>query len=191
MIKIPLAERILSVHAGYLLKADDIAIVKVDTLMATDATAPMAIRAFKEMGGVKLKNSRSLSLIIDHVSPASTERIANLHQIMRDFAKEFNCNFFESGEGIGHQLMVEKGLVAAGDLVLGADSHSCTYGAMGAFGTGVGATDLAAVMLTGKSWMRVPKTRFIFFRRRITTRRFGKRYCFKFSATFWFCRRWV
>lgn len=161
MIDIPLAERILSDHAGYLLKAGDIAIVKVDSLMATDATAPMAIRAFKEMGGVKLKNSRSLSLIIDHVSPASTEKIANLHQVMRDFAKEFDCNFYEAGEGIGHQLMVEKGLIAAGDLVMGADSHSCSYGALGAFGTGVGATDLAAVMLTGKSWMRVPKTRFI------------------------------
>jgi 3-isopropylmalate/(R)-2-methylmalate dehydratase large subunit len=95
---------------------------------------------------------------MDHGSPAPNERIANLHVMMRDFAREQGCKLYDIGEGICHQLMIENRHVKPGDVFIGADSHTCSYGAIGAFSTGVGATDLAAVWLTGKIWMRVPKT---------------------------------
>jgi 3-isopropylmalate/(R)-2-methylmalate dehydratase large subunit len=96
--------------------------------------------------------------VIDHAAPAPNERIANLHVMMRNFAAAQQCRLFEMGEGICHQLMVEKDLVRPGQLVIGADSHTCTYGAVGAMGAGVGSTDLAAVWLTGQIWLRVPRT---------------------------------
>jgi 3-isopropylmalate/(R)-2-methylmalate dehydratase large subunit len=126
--------------------------------MATDATSPFAIKAFRQMGGMKLWDSERVSLIIDHASPAPNETVANLHKLMRDFSAEMGCRLYDIGEGICHQLMVENAHVRPGDLFLGADSHTPTYGALNAFGIGVGSTDLAATMLTGKTWLKVPKT---------------------------------
>lgn len=157
-MKQSISEKILSQHAGKPVKAGDIAIVRVDGVMATDATAPFAIKAFRQMGGKKLWNSEHVSLIIDHASPAPNETVANLHKLMRDFSAEMGCRLYDIGEGICHQLMVENAHVRPGDLFLGADSHSPTYGALNAFGIGVGSTDLAATMLTGKTWLKVPKT---------------------------------
>jgi 3-isopropylmalate/(R)-2-methylmalate dehydratase large subunit len=153
-----ISEKIISQHAGKPVKAGDIAIVRVDGVMATDATAPFAIKAFRQMGGKRLWDSERVSLIIDHASPAPNETVANLHKLMRDFSAEMGCRLYDIGEGICHQLMVENAHVKPGDLFLGADSHSPTYGALNAFGIGVGSTDLAATMLTGKTWLKVPKT---------------------------------
>ncbi len=151
-----LAEKLIARHAGHAVQQNEIAIVHVDAVMATDATAPFAIKAFREMGGQKLWDPARVSLVIDHAAPAPTERVANLHKLMRDFAAEMRCKLYDIGEGICHQLMVENDHVRPGDLFLGADSHTPTYGALGAFAIGVGSTDLAAVMLTGKTWLKVP-----------------------------------
>ena len=126
--------------------------------MATDTTAPLAIKAFKEMGGQKVFDPEKFALIIDHAAPSPNERIANLHKLMRDFAREQNSRLFEIGEGICHQVMVEEAYVKPGDIFIGADSHTPTYGALNAFACGVGSTDLAATMMTGKIWLKVPQT---------------------------------
>ncbi|MCO5206754.1 MAG: 3-isopropylmalate dehydratase large subunit [Anaerolineae bacterium] len=154
-----IAEKIISRHAGRLVHAAEIAIVPIDGAMATDTTAPLAIKAFHEMGGRRVWDAGKMALVIDHAAPAPNERIANLHQMMREFSAEQHLpHFYDIGSGICHQLMVENGHVRPGDIFLGADSHTPTYGALGAFAVGVGSTDLAAAMLTGKTWLKVPHT---------------------------------
>ncbi|WP_209124259.1 3-isopropylmalate dehydratase large subunit [Alkalihalobacillus sp. BA299] len=151
-------EKIISAHSNKLVYKNEITIIDVDGVMATDTTAPLTIKAFAEMGGKKVWDSKKMTLIIDHASPAPNERISNLHDLMRKFAKEQNIKLYDVGEGICHQLIIENEHVKPGQLFLGADSHTCTYGAIGAFSTGVGSTDLAGVMLTGKTWVKVPET---------------------------------
>lgn len=153
-----IAEKILSQHAGYTVQAGEICIVPVDGCMATDTTAPLAIKAFKEMGGTKLFDANKFHLIIDHAAPAPNEKIANLHQYMREFADTHQCALYDIGSGICHQVMVDNQKVKPGHVFMGADSHTPTYGALNAFACGVGSTDLAAVMLTGKIWLKVPQT---------------------------------
>ena len=153
-----LAERIISQHAQQPVTAGDIAIVSVDGVMATDATAPLAIQAFRAMGGKKVWHKEKAFLVIDHAAPAPNERVANLHKLMRDFAHEQEIKLYDVGAGICHQLMVENGHVRPGDLFLGADSHTPTYGALGAMAVGVGSTDLAGVLRTGQTWLKVPST---------------------------------
>ncbi|MDX1688916.1 MAG: 3-isopropylmalate dehydratase large subunit [Candidatus Promineifilaceae bacterium] len=153
-----ISEKIISRHARKAVHAGDIVIVPVDGVMATDATGPFAIRAFREMGGEALWDPESVSLIIDHAAPAPNERTANLHRMMRDFHEEMGGHFYDVGAGICHQLMVENEHVRPGDIFIGADSHTPTYGAVNAFAAGVGSTDLAAVLLTGKIWLKVPET---------------------------------
>jgi 3-isopropylmalate/(R)-2-methylmalate dehydratase large subunit len=153
-----IAEKILSNHAGKKVYAGELCIVPVDGCMATDTTAPLAIKAFKEMGGTQLADKNKFHLIIDHAAPAPNERIANLHTLMRNFAKEYGCSLYDIGSGICHQVMVDNQKVKPGDIFMGADSHTPTYGALNAFACGVGSTDLAAVMLTGKIWLKVPQT---------------------------------
>ena len=152
------AEKLISAHAGRAVAAGDIAIADVDGVMATDATGPFAITAFRDMGGQRLWDPDRVSLIIDHATPAPNERISNLHKMLRDFAAEMGCRLYDVGAGICHQLIVENGHVLPGDLFLGADSHTPTYGALNALAVGVGSTDLAAVMLTGKTWLKTPET---------------------------------
>ena len=153
-----ITEKILSTHAGHDVKAGELTIVDVDSAMASDTTAPLALKAFKEMGGVKPWNPEKTIFVIDHAAPAPNERIANLHKQMREFAKRTHSILYDEGSGICHQIMVEEEHVKPGQLVIGADSHSVTYGALGAFSTGVGSTDLAAIMLTGKTWLKVPES---------------------------------
>ncbi len=153
-----ISEKILSNHAGYEVHAGDLCIVPVDGCMATDTTAPLALKAFKEMGAEKLFDKNKFHLILDHAAPAPNERIANLHNLMRSFAKEQACNLYDIGSGICHQVMVDNEKVKPGDVFMGADSHTPTYGALNAFACGVGSTDLAAVMMTGKIWLKVPST---------------------------------
>ncbi len=152
------AEKIISKHAGRFVSAGEIAVVKVDGAMATDATAPFAIQAFEKMEGQRLWDPQRVSLVIDHASPAPNERVGNLHKMMRVFSEQFGCRLYDVGEGICHQLMVENEHVRPGDIFVGADSHTPTYGALNAFAVGVGSTDLAAVLLTGKIWLKVPET---------------------------------
>ncbi len=152
------AEKILFQKTGHRVRPGDIVIAPVDGLMATDTTAPAALRAFERMGGQRVWAPEKCALVIDHAAPAPNERIANLHRLMRDFAREQGISLFEIGEGICHQVMVEQGLVRPGYLFTGADSHTPTYGALNAFACGVGSTDLAAVMLTGKIWLKTPAT---------------------------------
>lgn len=153
-----LAEKIISAHAGREVSANEIAIVKVDAAMATDATAPFAIKAFRAMGGERLWDAVRLALIIDHASPAPNERVANLHRLMREFSGEMSCVLYDVGEGICHQLMAENGHARPSEIFVGADSHTSTLGALGAFAIGVGSTDLAGVMLTGQTWLKVPQS---------------------------------
>jgi 3-isopropylmalate/(R)-2-methylmalate dehydratase large subunit len=152
------AEKILAEHAGHPVRPGEIVVVPVDGVMATDATAPLAIRAFEEMGGIAVWDPERVSLVLDHATPPPNERTANLHRLMREFHNRAGGHLYEVGEGICHQLIVENGHVHPGDLFVGADSHTPTYGALNAFAIGVGSTDLAAVLLTGKIWLRVPET---------------------------------
>jgi len=153
-----IVEKIISNHAGRKVYEGDIVIVPVDGAMASDTTAPLTIKAFREMGGKKVWQPDRCFLVIDHAAPAPNERIANLHVMMREFAREQNCVLYEAGVGICHQLMIEDHVVRHGQIFIGADSHSTAYGAVGALGTGVGSTDLAAVLLTGKIWLKVPRS---------------------------------
>jgi 3-isopropylmalate/(R)-2-methylmalate dehydratase large subunit len=153
-----ISEKILSAHAGEAVYADELCVVQVDGVMATDTTAPYAIKAFQEMGGTRVWNPERLWLIIDHAAPAPNERIGNLHTGMRAFVREQGVRLYDIGSGICHQVMVDNQHVRPGQLFIGADSHTCTYGSLNAFSTGVGSTDLAAVMLTGKIWLKVPRT---------------------------------
>jgi 3-isopropylmalate/(R)-2-methylmalate dehydratase large subunit len=153
-----IAEKILSKHAGKNIYAGDLCIVPVDGCMATDTTAPLAIKAFKEMGGITVHDKNKFHLIIDHAAPAPNERIANLHNLMREFAAEQDSALYDIGSGICHQVMVDHQKVKPGDIFMGADSHTPTYGALNALACGVGSTDLAAVMLTGKIWLKTPQS---------------------------------
>jgi len=152
------AEKLLSRKAGHEVEAGDIAVVPVDGAMATDATAPFAIKAFEALGGARVWDASRMALVLDHAVPPPNERVSNLHVLMRRFAAEHGLKLYEVGEGICHQLMVENGHVAPGELFVGADSHTPTLGAVGAFAVGVGSTDLAAVMHTGRIWLKVPRT---------------------------------
>jgi len=152
------SEKIISNHVGREVKAGELVVTAVDGVMATDTTAPLALKAYKAMGGTKVFDPTKCALILDHAVPPPNERIANLHKMMRVFAKEQGMRLFEIGEGICHQVMVENAYVRPGHIFIGADSHTPTYGAVNAFACGVGSTDLAATMMTGKIWLKVPKT---------------------------------
>jgi 3-isopropylmalate/(R)-2-methylmalate dehydratase large subunit len=131
----------------------------IDAAMIHDLTGPLAIKSFREIGAKKVWNSQRIVVIMDHIVPASSIISANLHRIVRNFAEEQNIqNFYDVGRGgVCHQVMPEKGHVRPGEVIAGADSHTCTYGAFGAFATGIGSTEMAAVFATGKLWFRVPE----------------------------------
>lgn len=153
-----IVEKIISQHVGRRVEPGEIVIAPVDGAMASDTTAPLAITAFQAMGGQALWNPSRCILVIDHAAPAPNAGIANLHILMREFAREKGCQLVEAGEGVCHQVLVERGFVKPNQIIIGADSHTCTYGAIGVMGIGMGSTDLAAVWLTGKTWLRVPRT---------------------------------
>lgn len=153
-----IAEKILSARSGRDAYAGDIVVARVDLIMGQDGTTPLAIKAFEAMGGERLYNPEAVNLVIDHSAPSPTEGISNLHQLMRSFARKTGCNLYDIGDGVCHQVMLESGRVLPGSLVIGADSHTCTYGALNAFATGVGSTDLAAALITGQMWFKVPPT---------------------------------
>ncbi|MGQ9497885.1 MAG: 3-isopropylmalate dehydratase large subunit [Desulfotomaculales bacterium] len=151
-------EKILSRKSGRDAYAGDIVVANVDLIMGQDGTSPLAIKAFEAMGGEKLFNPDAVSLVIDHSAPSPSESISNLHHLMRSFARKTGCRLYDIGNGVCHQVMLESGRVVPGAVVIGADSHTCTYGAVNAFATGVGSTDLAAALITGQMWFKVPPT---------------------------------
>ena len=156
-----ITEKILAAHAGLdSVDPGDIIQVQVDLALANDITAPLAIRVFEELGADRVFDLKKIALVADHFVPNKDIPSAQQARIMREFAlKQGISNYFELGEGgIEHVILPEKGLVVPGDLVIGADSHTCTYGALGAFSTGVGSTDLGAIMATGRTWLKVPPT---------------------------------
>lgn len=153
-----IAEKILSEKSGQDAQAGQIVFCLIDQMMAHDANGPLAVRAFQKLGGVKVHDPSRIHFIMDHAVPAPNERTANLQMMLREFADAQEIDFIEGGEGVCHQLMIERGYVQPGDLVIGTDSHTCTYGAVGAFATGVGATDMGAAFLTGTNWFKVPET---------------------------------
>lgn len=151
-------EKILGSASGREVSAGDIVVAPIDLAMAHDGTAPLAIKAFREMGGKRVWDSSKIVLVIDHVAPSTSEGTSQLHQLMREFAIEQKVKLYDVGAGICHQVLPEEGFVRPGSVIVGADSHTCTYGALGAFATGIGSTEMAAVFLSGKLWFKVPET---------------------------------
>ncbi|MBI5970662.1 MAG: 3-isopropylmalate dehydratase large subunit [Deltaproteobacteria bacterium] len=161
-----ITEKILARHAGVKeVTPGELINAEVDIALGNDVTAPIAIHEFKRIGAKKVFNRNKVVLVPDHFTPNKDIKSANQCKILHDFAKEQKLtHYYEGGEvGVEHALLPEKGVVVPGDLVIGADSHTCTYGGLGAFSTGVGSTDLAAAMITGRLWFKVPETmRFVF-----------------------------
>ena len=156
-----ITEKILAFHAGLKeVEAGQLIEAQVDIALANDVTAPIAIAEFEKLGVEKVFDNERVLLIPDHFTPNKDIKSAEQAKILREFAQRQELkNYFEIGRvGIEHVLLPEQGLVLPGDLIVGADSHTCTYGALGAFATGVGSTDLAAAMATGKVWFKVPET---------------------------------
>lgn len=164
-----ITEKILAAHSGHdRVRPGEIVTCRVDLAMANDVTAPPAVDAFRAMGAGRVWDANKVALVASHFVPAKDAASAQLMSRMRAFAVEQDIeHFFEVGRGgIEHILLPEEALVLPGDLIIGADSHSCTYGALGCFSTGVGSTDLAAVLATGEIWLRVPETMKIVYRGR-------------------------
>lgn len=154
-----MAEKILSAKVGRDVSAGEIVVAEVDLVYAHDGTAPLAIQVMEETDALsRVFDPSRVALVIDHASPPPTVSAAEVHKKMRAFAKRFGVKLFDVGEGICHQVVAESGLVRPGMLVVGADSHTVTLGALGAFATGVGSTDAAIAMALGRVWLRVPET---------------------------------
>ncbi|MCX5781245.1 MAG: aconitase family protein, partial [Elusimicrobia bacterium] len=154
-----ISEKILAAHCGLKsVRAGEFIEPKVDIALGNDITAPFAIKEFRKTGAAKIFDKNKVVLVMDHFTPNKDIASAEQVKFVREFAKEQKIvNYFEGNNcGVEHALLPEKGLVVPGDLVVGADSHTCTYGALAAFSTGVGSTDLAAAMITGKIWFKVP-----------------------------------
>ena len=154
-----MSQKILAYHAGLdSVEAGQLIMADLDLVLANDITGPVGIKEFKKSGAQSVKNRHNIALVMDHFAPNKDIKSAQQCKMCREFAAEQKIdNFFDVGKmGIEHALLPEQGLVGAGDLVIGADSHTCTYGALGAFSTGVGSTDMAAGMMSGKCWFKVP-----------------------------------
>ncbi|RRS32222.1 MAG: 3-isopropylmalate dehydratase [Epsilonproteobacteria bacterium (ex Lamellibrachia satsuma)] len=155
-----ITEKIFSEHVGKEVHAGEIVRVNIDMIIGNDITTPISIRAFEESGAEKLARPDNFSIVMDHYIPAKDIASANQAKISREFAYKHDLKYFfdEKDMGIEHALLPEKGLVIPGDVIIGADSHTCTHGALGAFSTGMGSTDLAFGMITGGNWFKVPET---------------------------------
>jgi 3-isopropylmalate/(R)-2-methylmalate dehydratase large subunit len=155
-----ISEKLLAKASGKdLVHPSEIVDANVDVVMVHDLTGPLAVEAFRKVGVSKVWDSKKVVIILDHQVPAESVKAAELHKMMRKFAKEQGIILYDVGKGgICHQVMPEKGHVLPGSLIVGADSHTCTYGAFGSFATGIGSTEAAAVFATGKIWLKVPPT---------------------------------
>ncbi len=154
-----MTQKILAAHAGLdEVRAGQLILVSVDRVLGNDITSPVAIREFERIGATEVYDKDKVTMVMDHFAPNKDIKAATQCKMCRDFCNEKEVtHFYDVGRmGIEHALLPEKGLVVAGDVVIGADSHTCTYGALGAFSTGVGSTDMACGMATGKTWFKVP-----------------------------------
>lgn len=152
-----IAEKIISKHAGHEVKAGELCIARVDVAAVQDGTGPLMVQEFKKLGKAKPANPQRCILFIDHASPSPRKELSNTHMVLREFAKETGAVLSETGCGVCHQRLVES-FVNPGEILVGADSHTCTSGALGAFATGMGSTDIAVAMAMGKTWLKVPQT---------------------------------
>lgn len=152
-----LVEKILSNHVGRDVHAGELVISKVDVCAVQDGTGPLTVQEFKKIGKSKLNNPERTILFIDHASPSPRKELSNTHIVLRDFAKEYGAILSDTGAGVCHQRLIES-YVNPGEVLVGADSHTCTSGALGAFATGMGSTDVAVAMALGKTWLKVPAT---------------------------------
>ncbi len=155
-----MAEKLLARHSGRdRVFAGDLIDVRADVVMANDVTGPLAIKAFEQIGMDRVFDPRRVIFVSSHFTPAKDIQTAQQATIFRGFAREQGIHYFEIGRGgIEHVVLPEQGLVVPGQVVIGGDSHSCTYGALGCYGTGMGSTDIGVAMATGEVWMRVPAT---------------------------------
>ncbi|MFZ0819137.1 MAG: aconitase/3-isopropylmalate dehydratase large subunit family protein [Candidatus Acidiferrales bacterium] len=158
MVGKTISEKILSAKSGADARAGDVVVCKVDCALGTDGSTPMALDYFDLMGGKRVFDPQRVVFALDHYAPAPSRATALLHTRMREFAAAQGILVWGVGEGIGHQLIVESGRAVPGALVVGADSHAVTYGALNTFGTGIGSSDLAAILMSGRIWLRVPET---------------------------------
>ncbi len=152
-----LAEKIFSMKIGRDVQAGEIVLAEVDWIMSHDSTTPLAIKSFKKIQGAQLHKEKVI-IVFDHVVPAPNPNAAALHRQIFNFIAERGIDHVHYGEGICHQVLPERGYVLPRSLIIGADSHTCTYGAFGCFGTGMGATDIAVAWATGRNWFRVPES---------------------------------
>ncbi|OGB87721.1 3-isopropylmalate dehydratase large subunit [Candidatus Falkowbacteria bacterium RIFCSPLOWO2_12_FULL_45_13] len=153
-----IAEKILSAHSGKEARVGDIVIADLDYLIGQDGTSGIAIDSFNNMGTKKVFDPSKIAIIIDHSSPSPNSGVSAIHKKIRDFQKEQGIKLYDIGCGVCHQITPEQGHAVPGDLIIGADSHTCTYGAINVFSTGIGSTDLAAGWTSGKLWFKVPDT---------------------------------
>lgn len=156
-----ITEKILAAHAGKKkVEQGELINARVDLILANDITAPIAIQEFKKIGAKDVFDKSRIALIPDHFAPQKDIKAAEQCKLLREFSREYGLSlYFEIGRmGVEHALLPEQGLVVQGDLIIGADSHTCTYGALGAFSTGVGSTDVASAMATGECWFKVPES---------------------------------
>ncbi len=155
-----MTQKILAAHAGLdRVEAGQLIKAKLDMVLGNDITAPVAVKEFRKIGKDQVFDKEKIAIVPDHFTPNKDIKSAEQVKYIREFAREMGIvNFFEVGQmGVEHALLPEKGLVVPGDVVIGADSHTCTYGALGAFSTGIGSTDMAAGMATGEAWFKVPE----------------------------------
>ncbi|TET47045.1 3-isopropylmalate dehydratase large subunit [Candidatus Aerophobetes bacterium] len=152
-----LAEKIIGKHSGREVRAGDFVVAKVDVCLVQDGTGPLAVRQLQKINLEKAHNPGRTVLFIDHAVPSPRKELSNDHLILREFARKTGACLSDIGDGICHQVIVES-LVNPGDILIGADSHTCTAGALGAFATGMGSTDVAIGIALGKTWLRVPET---------------------------------
>lgn len=155
-----MTQKILADHAGLpYVKAGQLIMAKLDMVLGNDITTPVAVKEFRKVGLDKVFDINKIAIVPDHFTPNKDIKSAEQVKFIKEFAREMGIvNYFEIGQmGVEHALLPEKGLVVPGDVVIGADSHTCTYGALGAFSTGIGSTDMAAGMATGQAWFKVPE----------------------------------
>jgi len=149
-----ISEKILSKRSGVDAASGDIVTVPVDLVFAHDGTLPLAIQ---ELGGHSVKFPANVVAFCDHASPSPSEKVSNVQTLMRQFAHRYGLDFYENGDGICHQIVLER-YASPYKIIVGGDSHTCTHGALGAFATGMGSTDVASIMAYGKTWLKVPET---------------------------------
>jgi 3-isopropylmalate/(R)-2-methylmalate dehydratase large subunit len=175
-----IAEKILSFHSGKDAKAGDIVIADLDFMMGQDGTSGIIVDSFNKMGAKKIADPSKFAICIDHSSPSPNEGVSAIHKKIREFARSQHSLLYDIGCGVCHQLLPEQGHVVPGDLVIGADSHTCTYGAINAFSTGVGSTDLAAGIVSGKLWFKVPESMKVIFKGKLPKGVYSKDMILKF-----------